>query len=103
MEILFSFYVVTFVLVVLGTILMNKLWWTPIYIQYLMRSQGIKGPPYKFLFGNNKEIFNMKMKSMSAPMELSHDIFPRISPHFHAWITLYGNKLNSLFMLHRPP
>lgn len=55
-----------------------------------MRSQGIKGPPYKFIYGNTKEILNMKMKSMSSPMDISHDLFPRIQPHIHAWMNLYG-------------
>ncbi|KAF9660818.1 hypothetical protein SADUNF_Sadunf19G0003200 [Salix dunnii] len=35
---------------------LNKVWWTPIRIQSLMKSQGIEGPSYRFLYGNTKEI-----------------------------------------------
>ncbi|KAL3564903.1 hypothetical protein D5086_032949, partial [Populus alba] len=31
----------------------NKVWWTPIRIQSLMKSQGIRGPSYRFLHGMN--------------------------------------------------
>ncbi|KAI5678840.1 hypothetical protein M9H77_09790 [Catharanthus roseus] len=81
-----------FFLLVFG-IIFYKIWLLPMYVQSMMRSQGIKGPSYKFLFGNNKEIFNMRKKSMSTPMDLSdHVIFPRVLPHTHEWITLYGKN-----------
>ncbi|KAJ8525946.1 hypothetical protein K7X08_001600 [Anisodus acutangulus] len=69
-----------------------KSWLYPISLQYLMNSQGIKGPPYQFRDGNNREIGEMLMKCNSAPMDISsHDIFPRLQPHFHSWIKLYGS------------
>ncbi|KAK6921868.1 Cytochrome P450 [Dillenia turbinata] len=71
---------------------LNKVWWTPLRIQHLMSLQGIKGPPYKFLFGNTPEILKMRTSSMQSPMELSHDIFPRICPHVPAWTKLYGEN-----------
>ncbi|KAK6921871.1 Cytochrome P450 [Dillenia turbinata] len=71
---------------------LNKVWWTPLRIQHLMSLQGIKGPPYKFLFGNTTEIHKMRTSSMQSPMELSHDIFPRIHPHVSAWTKLYGKN-----------
>ncbi|KAJ6899590.1 hypothetical protein NC652_025906 [Populus alba x Populus x berolinensis] len=37
----------------------HKVWWTPIRIQSSMKSQGIKGPSYRFLHGNTKQIVNM--------------------------------------------
>ncbi|GKB65157.1 cytochrome P450 CYP749A22-like protein [Tanacetum coccineum] len=68
----------------------------PNHLQNVMRSQGIEGPSYKFLHGNTKEILDMRMKSMGRPMDhLSHEIFPRIMPHVHSWVSLYGrNFLN---------
>ncbi|KAK6931463.1 Cytochrome P450 [Dillenia turbinata] len=58
-----------------------------------MRSQGIKGPPYKFLYGSTKDIMNMKMDSTKNPMlEVSHNLFPRIQPDIYAWKKLYGNN-----------
>nr|QNS29995.1 cytochrome P450 [Nothapodytes nimmoniana] len=69
-----------------------KVVWTPNYITYVLRSQGINGPSYKFIHGNSKEIIEMKHKCISCPMDLSHDVFPRILPHIHLWIKLYGKK-----------
>ncbi|KAL5854173.1 hypothetical protein ACOSQ4_003975 [Xanthoceras sorbifolium] len=72
-----------------------RMWWRPIRIQSQMRSQGIKGPSYKFIHGNNKEIMDLRGQVMmsSTPMELSHhDIFSRIQPHIYSWIKLYGKN-----------
>ncbi|KAI3796312.1 hypothetical protein L1987_38979 [Smallanthus sonchifolius] len=73
-----------------------KVCWMPVVIQHTMRSQGIKGPSYKFLHGNNIEIFNMRTQSMGQPMDhCSHEIFTRIVPHVHTWVNLFGpNYLN---------
>ncbi|KAL2455885.1 Cytochrome [Abeliophyllum distichum] len=60
-------------------------------IERIMGKQGIRGPTYKFLFGNTKEISKKKANSLCSPMDLSHDIFPRIMPHIYSWINTYGN------------
>ncbi|KAJ4823837.1 hypothetical protein Tsubulata_017990 [Turnera subulata] len=74
---------------------LNKVWWTPIRLQSAMRSQGITGPPYRFLHGNTKEITSMRNGAISKPMEISHQILPRIQPHVYSWTKLYGlNFLN---------
>ncbi|CAN1795303.1 Cytochrome P450 CYP749A22 [Linum perenne] len=70
----------------------NRAWWTPIRIQSRMRSQGIKGPPYRFFHGNTTEIFQMRSQSTETPMELSHHIFPRLLPHVYSWTKLYGKN-----------
>ncbi|XVE91669.1 hypothetical protein REPUB_Repub01dG0030500 [Reevesia pubescens] len=71
---------------------LHKYWWTPLQIQHVMSLQGIKGPPYKFIHGNNKETIKMKQESlMSKPMAtLSHDIFPKVHPQIYSRINLYG-------------
>ncbi|KAJ0683134.1 putative cytochrome P450 [Helianthus annuus] len=68
----------------------------PIIIQRTMRSQGIKGPSYRFLHGNTIEITDMRKQSMGRPMDgFSHEVFPRIMPHVHSWVNLFGrNYLN---------
>ncbi|KAF7123508.1 hypothetical protein RHSIM_Rhsim12G0072300 [Rhododendron simsii] len=72
---------------------LHKVWWTPIRIQNIMRSQGIKGPAYRFLHGNTKEIIQMREESIGNAMDISsHEVFPRIMPHIHAWKKLYGKK-----------
>ena len=69
-----------------------KLCWTPIRMQFLMGSQGIKGPSYRSFHGSTKEILNMKKEAMSRTMDLSHDIVSKVQPHIHSWINKYGKK-----------
>ncbi|KAK2983896.1 hypothetical protein RJ640_008055 [Escallonia rubra] len=57
---------------------LHKVWWTPIQIQQEM---------------STKEILNKRKESNGKPMELSHNIFPKIQPHLHSWINIYGNNL----------
>ncbi|XWS69602.1 hypothetical protein CRYUN_Cryun04dG0192700 [Craigia yunnanensis] len=72
---------------------LHKYWWAPLRIQHLMSLQGIKGPPYKFIHGNNKETMKMKQEALSKPMAtLSHDIFPRVHPQIYSRINLYGKN-----------
>ena len=70
----------------------NKLWWTPTRLQHLMAKQGIKGPSYRFLHGNAKEILGMlkEAMAMAKPIGLSNDIFPILQPHMYRWTKLYG-------------
>ncbi|EOY01606.1 Cytochrome P450 [Theobroma cacao] len=73
--------------------ILHKYWWTPLRIQYAMNLQGIKGPPYKFIHGNNKETVKMKHEALSKPMaSLSHDIFPRVNPPVYSRINSYGKN-----------
>ncbi|GMJ01816.1 cytochrome P450, family 72, subfamily A, polypeptide 14 [Hibiscus trionum] len=69
--------------------------WTPLRIQRMLNSQGIKGPPYRFIHGNNKEIIRMKREASSKPLALTDDVFPRLQPHVQYWIKKYGK--NHLF------
>ncbi|CAL8156055.1 unnamed protein product [Prunus armeniaca] len=68
----------------------HKLWWTPTQIQKLMALQGIKGPAYRLIHGNNKEISNMQKEAMARPRNLSHDVFALVQPHLHSWTKIYG-------------
>ncbi|OMO72124.1 Cytochrome P450 [Corchorus olitorius] len=73
---------------------LHKYWWTPLRIQHAMNLQGINGPPYKFIHGNNKENMKLNKEALSKPMaSLSHDILPRVQAHVYARVTLYGNGL----------
>ncbi|KAL6186714.1 hypothetical protein ACLB2K_042833 [Fragaria x ananassa] len=57
-----------------------------------MTLQGIKGPSYRFIHGNSKEISSMQKEAMSRPKSLSHDIFSYVQPHFYLWNNTYGKK-----------
>ncbi|VVA24216.1 Hypothetical predicted protein [Prunus dulcis] len=72
--------------------ILHKLWWTPIRIKKLMALQGIKGPSYRFIYGNTKEISNMKKEVMGRPQILSHDILSVVQPHIHSWTKIYGKN-----------
>ncbi|KAG8473610.1 hypothetical protein CXB51_035951 [Gossypium anomalum] len=67
-----------------------KYWWIPHRVQFIMNSQGIRGPPYEFIHGNNKEATQMLMEASTKPLALTHDIFPRVMPHVYSWINKYG-------------
>ncbi|KAB2624415.1 cytochrome P450 CYP749A22-like [Pyrus ussuriensis x Pyrus communis] len=71
----------------------DKLWWTPTRIQKRMASQGIKGPSYKLIYGNGKEIISMTKETMSRPMSTSsHDISSYVLPHDHLWTNICGKS-----------
>ncbi|XVE81365.1 hypothetical protein DITRI_Ditri15bG0057600 [Diplodiscus trichospermus] len=67
-------------------------WWIPLRIQHMLRLQGVKGPPYRFIHGNNKEVTKLRKEASSIPMALTHDIVPRVMPHVHSWINRYGKN-----------
>lgn len=71
-------------------------WWRPRKIEQHFGKQGIKGPSYKFLIGNAKEIVSLMMKASSKPMPFpfSHNILPRVLSFYHHWKKIYG-----MFML----
>lgn len=75
----------------------HKLWLGPVRTQRIMASQGIKGPPYRFLHGNTKEISQMRKEAAASPlMGLSHDIFYRVQPQVPTWINTYGISTKTL-------
>ncbi|XP_052205732.1 cytochrome P450 CYP749A22-like [Diospyros lotus] len=76
---------------------LHKIWWTPMRVEKALRSQGVKGPSYKLLYGTTKEMIAMTKEAMNKPMDLSHDILPRMQPHIYTWIKLYGNNFLNWF------
>lgn len=57
-----------------------------------MALQGIKGPSYTFIHGNNREISSMQKEAMSRPRNISHDIFSHVQRHFYLWTRAYGKN-----------
>ncbi|KAH1040715.1 hypothetical protein J1N35_042458 [Gossypium stocksii] len=71
---------------------LHKYWWMPLKIQKALSLQGIKGPPYEFIHGNNKVSSRFRFEALSKSMaSLTHNIVPRVIPHIHSWINTYGN------------
>ncbi|KAL4184712.1 hypothetical protein AMTRI_Chr10g2500 [Amborella trichopoda] len=60
-----------------------------------MEKQGIRGPPYKFLHGNNKEVEQMVREASAKPMDLSHNTFSRTQPYIYTWTKIYGDNFLS--------
>ncbi|KAK2636006.1 hypothetical protein Ddye_030798 [Dipteronia dyeriana] len=65
---------------------------SPFPVLTVSPQHGIRGPPFRFVHGNTKEIINMRKEVISSPMELSHLVFPRIQPHIYSWMKLYGKN-----------
>ncbi|CAM8881395.1 unnamed protein product [Rhodiola kirilowii] len=82
--------VIVAVLVAVGLRFFDKFWWRPAQVQRMMEAQGVRGPGYKFIQGNSREIFDMRMESMSRPMELCNHLLPRIQPYVYKWVQTYG-------------
>lgn len=72
--------------------IMVMFWWKPRKIEQHFSKQGIKGPSYKFLIGNAKEIMSLMMKASAKPMPFpfSHNILPRVLSFYHHWKKIYG-------------
>ncbi|KAI3695998.1 hypothetical protein L1987_79004 [Smallanthus sonchifolius] len=68
----------------------NRLWFKPKKIEKFLKDQGLKGTPYKFMYGDLKEMVQMMSEAKSKPMNLTHDIAFRVSPFFHKTLTTLG-------------
>ncbi|PIA26846.1 hypothetical protein AQUCO_08600003v1 [Aquilegia coerulea] len=84
-------------LVIFGVLLVSWAWkaisWTwfkPKKMEKYLREQGLKGPNYKFLYGDIKEIGRLAKEARSKPMENSHQIAPRVLPYYHQVVQQYG-------------
>ncbi|KAL4192629.1 hypothetical protein AMTRI_Chr06g195170 [Amborella trichopoda] len=75
------------------------LWWRPTTLQKYLEKQGVRGHPYKPLFGDLKENNRLFEEAISKPMDLSHRIVPRIFPYFIKMVENYGKICLSWFGL----
>ena len=88
------------ILVALAVILIANLWstlkgmlWRPQAITKKFREQGVMGPEYKFRTGCLDEISSLQFAAMGTEMDVnSHDIVPRVLPHYHKWMQQYGKQ-----------
>ena len=74
-----------------------KYWWVPNCLQYKLNSQGITGPPYEFIHGNNKESTKFRREALSKPIALTHDILPRVLPEHYSRVKLYGEYQDIIY------
>ncbi|KAG0494741.1 hypothetical protein HPP92_005735 [Vanilla planifolia] len=72
---------------------LKRTWWDPMRITRMMEAQGIKGPAYTFFRGSTAEASKLLAGALAKPMELSHNVFPRVQPHFSSWFKTYGRNV----------
>ncbi|KAI3502071.1 hypothetical protein L1887_30102 [Cichorium endivia] len=89
------------VLCVLGVMVMiygwrffNWIWLKPKKMDKFLRKQGLNGNPYKFLFGNMKEMVQMTADAKLKPINITDDIVPRIMPFIQNAAKTYGKGKN---------
>ena len=88
------------VLAALAAALVPLLWaalvrqvWRPYAVARAFARQGVRGPPYRFYVGNNREARAMMAAAAASGEALewsSNDIVHRVMPHVRAWASLYG-------------
>ncbi|CAL4998859.1 unnamed protein product [Urochloa decumbens] len=65
---------------------------TPLRIRRALAAQGVLGPPPRPLVGNLRHVSALVAASTAADMpSLSHDIVPRLLPHYVLWSKSYGS------------
>jgi cytochrome P450 family 709 len=89
---------VALVVAALAVVLVTRLWtalahlvWRPYAVARAFARQGIRGPPYRVLVGNGKEVQAMRAATSGDTLDLaSHDYIARVMPQYRAWVSLYG-------------
>ncbi|KAK3198499.1 hypothetical protein Dsin_021914 [Dipteronia sinensis] len=70
----------------------NWVWLRPKKMEKYLRQQGLSGNSYRFLYGDLKDISFMSKQAKSTPINLTHDISPRVLPFHHKFLHNYGKK-----------
>ncbi|CAI9089128.1 OLC1v1023637C1 [Oldenlandia corymbosa var. corymbosa] len=70
----------------------NWVWLTPKKLEKHLKKQGLRGNPYRLLFGDLKDISALLEEAHSKPVNISDDIVPRVIPQFLETIKKYGKK-----------
>lgn len=81
--------------------LFRDLIWRPFTFYDAYRNQGIKGSSYQVLAGSVPEYRELMRKAHAEPMkEISHDIVPRVMPHYHQWSQIHGETFFYWYGIH---
>jgi len=95
---------VAILVVLFGSIvvkLFRDLIWRPYAFHKAYAGQGIRGPPYRILVGSVPEYTELLRESHAQPIEnISHDIVPRMMPHYLKWRQIYGETFFYWFGIH---
>lgn len=69
------------------------IWWKPKLLEKRMKRQGIRGTPYKLMIGDMKEFVRAITEAWSKPINLAHQIVPRVDPFTLNMVQKYGMYL----------
>ncbi|XP_073272628.1 cytochrome P450 CYP72A219-like [Primulina huaijiensis] len=69
----------------------NWVWFRPKKLEKLLRRQGFNGNPYRFLYGDLKELRKIAEEAKSKPISLDDDTKPRVIPFPLKTIKKHGN------------
>ncbi|URD97620.1 Secologanin synthase [Musa troglodytarum] len=69
---------------------LNWAWWRPRRQERLLRAQGLRGTPYRFIRGDIEEDGRLLAEARSKPIPLSHHITPRVAPFLRAAMNEFG-------------
>lgn len=77
-------------------------WLRPRAIERCLRKQGLKGPPYRLLHGDMKQLATMARQAATnaKPISFSDDFLPTILPFYHHNIKTYGNFVFYVFLFY---
>jgi hypothetical protein len=76
--------------------LLDRLWWRPRRLERVLRAQGLRGRPYRFLIGNLMDDYGRKNKEPPMPLRC-HDIVPNVVPFLHNAVREHGKTCISWF------
>ncbi|KAK2975979.1 hypothetical protein RJ640_013010, partial [Escallonia rubra] len=66
------------------------IWWKPKRLERHLKQQGIRGTPYKLLFGDMKDLVKQITEAWSSPLDISHHIVSRVDPFTNNVFQKYG-------------
>ncbi|XP_047939281.1 cytochrome P450 72A397-like isoform X1 [Salvia hispanica] len=72
--------------------LLNWAYIKPKKLEKALRKQGLKGNPYKLMYGDLKELMQSIIEARSSPIDLHDDIKPRLQSFFLNILQKYGNE-----------
>ncbi|XP_051121319.1 cytochrome P450 CYP72A219-like isoform X2 [Andrographis paniculata] len=70
--------------------ILEWVWFRPKRLEKCLRQQGLHGNPYRFFFGDFKEMTRLQKEVWSKPMSLSDDIVTRAVPELDQCLKKYG-------------
>ncbi|KAJ0428261.1 putative secologanin synthase [Helianthus annuus] len=81
---------VTVVVAVYGWRFLKWVWLLPKAMEKSLREQGLNGNPYRFLFGDMKEMVQMTNEAKLKPIKLTESILPRVMPFYYTCANTHG-------------